>query len=122
MSVNSLISILVFMPIAGAFLSYVIGRKSKQGRNVFACGLTILEFICSLLLWGSLKPEQSIHFAIPEICGMGLSFTIDGFRVIYAAIAAFMWMMTTILSTEYFAHYRNRNRYYLFLLLYLTYL
>lgn len=117
MSINILISILVFMPIAGSFLSYLIGRKSKQGRNLFVCGVTVLEFLCSLLLWGSLKPEQSIIFVIPEICGMGLSFTIDGFRVIYAAIAAFMWMMTSILSTEYFAHYRNRNRYYLFLLL-----
>ncbi len=54
-------------------------------------------------------------FTIPEVCGMGLQFTIDGFRITYAVIAAFMWMMTTLLSKEYFAHYRNRKRYYVFL-------
>ncbi|MDE7429630.1 MAG: sodium:proton antiporter, partial [Lachnospiraceae bacterium] len=36
---------------------------------------------------------------------------------IYGTIAAFMWFMTTLFSSEYFGHYRNRNRYYLFLLL-----
>lgn len=117
MSVNFLISMIVFMPIAGAFLSYLIGRTSKQGRDLLVIGITVLEFLCSLLLWGNFKPEHVFFFEIPEVCGMGLSFTADGFRVIYAAIAAFMWMMTTLLSKEYFAHYRNRNRYYLFLLI-----
>jgi hydrogenase-4 component B len=42
---------------------------------------------------------------------------VDGFRAMYAMIAAFMWFMSTLFSKEYFAHYRNRNRYYLFLLL-----
>ena len=48
---------------------------------------------------------------------MGLHFTLDGFRVLYGLVAALMWMMTTLLSEEYFKHYRNRNRYYLFNLL-----
>ena len=54
---------------------------------------------------------------IPYVCGMGLHFTLDGFRALYGTIAAFMWFMTTLFSREYFGHYRNRNRYYLFLLL-----
>ncbi|MDE7246709.1 MAG: sodium:proton antiporter, partial [Lachnospiraceae bacterium] len=32
-------------------------------------------------------------------------------------VAAFMWFMTTLFSGEYFGHYRNRNRDYLFLLM-----
>ena len=54
---------------------------------------------------------------MPGVCGFGLHFALDGFRALYSAIAAFMWMMTTLFSGEYFAHYRNRNRYYLFLLI-----
>ena len=54
---------------------------------------------------------------IPYVCGMGMHFTLDGFRALYGTIAAFMWFMTTLFSKEYFGHYRNRNRYYLFLLL-----
>lgn len=116
MSSNIVISIMIFLPIVSAFLSYLLGRKSKRGRDFFVCGVTFIEFLSSLLLWGSLKAGQELLFVIPEVCGMGLSFTVDGFRVIYAAIASFMWLMTSILSAEYFAHYRNRNRYYLFLL------
>ena len=42
---------------------------------------------------------------------------LDGFRSVYTLVAAFMWMMTTVFSKEYFKHYHNRNRYYLFMLL-----
>lgn len=54
---------------------------------------------------------------VPEICGFGLHFTLDGFRLIYALIASFMWMMTTVISREYMAHHKNSGRFYLFLLL-----
>ncbi|MBR0173173.1 MAG: NADH dehydrogenase [Lachnospiraceae bacterium] len=49
--------------------------------------------------------------------GEGLLFEMDGFRSVYAVITTLMWMCTTIFSKEYFAHYRNRNRYYFFMLL-----
>ena len=109
--------VMIFLPIAGGFLSYLIGRKSKVGRDWFTCGITIVEFLCSLLLVFGADLSESNLYVIPEVCGMGLQFTVDGFRVVYAAIAAFMWMMTTLLSKEYFTHYRNRNRYYRFLLI-----
>lgn len=54
---------------------------------------------------------------VPEICGFGLHFTLDGFRLIYALIVSFMWMMTTVISREYMAHHKNSGRFYLFLLL-----
>ena len=114
MNVNSLIYIMVFMPIIGALLSYMIGRKTKSGRDVAVKLIAVLEFICAILLVLNVNDGMGMKVSLPEICGMGLHFTIDGFRVIYAAVAAFMWMMTTIFSTEYFGHYRNRNRYYLF--------
>ena len=35
---------------------------------------------------------------VPEICGLGLHFEIDGFRILYGSIAAFMWLMSTLFS------------------------
>lgn len=52
--------------------------------------------------------------SLSGICGNGISFTIDGFRAVYVAIAAFMWAMTALLSPEYFKHYKNKARYYVF--------
>ena len=38
-----LIYLMVFMPMAGAFVSYLIGRKDKTKRDGFVAFLTILE-------------------------------------------------------------------------------
>lgn len=114
-----LIYLMVFMPMAGAFVSYLIGRKNKVRRDAFVAFLTILEFglALALLIKSSGTGIEGTLVIVPEICGMGLTFTVDGFRVLYAAIACFMWACTSVFSGEYFAHYRNRNRYYLFQLL-----
>lgn len=106
-----LLAILVFYPMIGALLSYLIGRKSKDARNYFADFIVITEFV--MMLYAALK-LQGADCLLKEVCGMGLHFTLDGFRGVYGLIAAFMWMMTIIFSREYFDHYRNRNRYYLF--------
>lgn len=109
---------LIFVPMAAAIFSYVTGRKSKKCRDYFVSGTTILEvvlaaFLLSQYLGG--MPESTLE--LPGVCGMGLSFTVDGFRAVYACITAFMWMGTSLFSIEYFGHYKNRNRYYLFWLI-----
>jgi len=57
------------------------------------------------------------YFIWQGFMGFRIYFRLDGFRAIYGVITAFMWVMTTLFSKEYFAHYRNRNRYYFFSLL-----
>ena len=57
---------------------------------------------------------EGMLMQIPEVCGMGLQFTTDGFRIVYCIIAAFMWLVTLVFSKEYFAHYKNVTRYYIF--------
>ena len=52
---------------------------------------------------------------IPGICGLGLHFKLDGFRLIYSCIAILMWAVSGAFSLEYMAHYVKRRRYYVFL-------
>lgn len=110
---------LVFFPMVSAVIGYFTGRRKKNIRDYFADGVTGIEFFIFLfMLVYMMTGDRSIVFAkISGVCGMGLHFTLDGFRVLYGTIAAFMWFMSTLFSREYFSHYRNRNRYYLFLLL-----
>lgn len=117
MKIASLIYLMVFMPMVGALVSYIVGRKNKTVRDYVVAGITILEFVFAVLLVAADVGHEGTLVYVPEVCGMGLTFTVDGFRVLYAAIACFMWMCTIVFSKEYFAHYRNRNRYYLFQLL-----
>ena len=101
---------------AAAFVCYVIGRRSKSARNWFAILTGLVEMICTLCCC-ALSFRGVCEFSIPGLVSLGLNFEMDGFRMIYASIVAFMWLMTLVFSKEYFAHYHNRNRYYFFNLL-----
>lgn len=111
-----LLAVAVFFPMAAGIVSYLAGRKNKKLRDRFVGLAAAAEFILMamvVLRYGTAGGSCTI----PGVCGFGLHFTVDGFRAFYGAVAAFMWMMTCLFSEEYFAHYRNRNRYYLFQLI-----
>ncbi len=55
-----------------------------------------------------------IDVAVPGFCGMGMNLRLDGFRLVYCAVAVFMWAVSGIFSREYMSHYANRRRYYVF--------
>ncbi|MCD8008322.1 MAG: sodium:proton antiporter, partial [Clostridiales bacterium] len=114
MTGNPILLLLVLGPMAAGVLSYLIGRRNKALRDYFAIAVTLAEAVIMLVL---LLTGGEVSLSLPGVCGMGLSFQLDGFRGIFATVTAYMWMMTTIFSREYLAHSRNRNRYYLFLLM-----
>ena len=103
---------LVFFPFLGAIIGYLIGRRNKALRDLWAWALSAVIFVASLLLIG-----KETTFAIPNFCGLGISFFADGFGVILAVLTAAIWLITTLFSREYMAEERNRNRYYLFVFL-----
>ena len=112
---------LLLCPFAGAAASWLIGRKSKEKRNLLAQAVAVVECIAFLVLFiiffaGIDGGYRQMYLKCPGF-GMGLKLCLDGFRSLYCLVASFMWMMTTLFSEEYFGYYRNRNRYYLFLLL-----
>ncbi|MCL2066771.1 MAG: complex I subunit 5 family protein [Treponema sp.] len=108
---------LVFWPFSAAFISYLIGRWNKQYRDYFANLAVFLEFAAAIIMAFSASNEHPPVFQWLGFMGFRIYLTIDGFRCIYAVITSLMWLMTTLYSREYFAHYRNRNRYYFFMLL-----
>lgn len=109
--------LLVIWPMLGALIGYLIGRKNKKARNLFADIVVAAELLLMLLLSIKVLNGEEMELVVKDFCGMGMSFALDGFRVVYGMVAAFMWFMTTLFSNQYFAHYRNRNRYYFFTLL-----
>ena len=108
---------LVGFPFAAAFLCYLAGRRHKIVRD----RLLQLSVIGEMGLFGlaalSYARTGALSFFLEDFCMQGIYLKMDGFRLLYGGVAAFMWMMTGIFSREYFGHYRNRNRYYFFYLL-----
>ncbi len=119
-----MLGILVFFPFLAGLICYGAGKRSERCRDYLADIAVILEFALMLVLAGRLIGVAgesadvlgNLALSLKEVCGFGLHFQLDGFRLIYGTVAAFMWMMATIISREYFAHHENRNRFYLFLL------
>lgn len=116
---TAMLLIPVFMPFVGGYISYGIGRKNKKLRDKFAFVVAILELIVAACIFMLFEANGAVagSVSVPKIAGLGLSFSIDGFRSFYMMLAAIMWAVTMTLSEEYFDHGHNRNRYYLFNLL-----
>ena len=114
---DSVLLFLVLFPIVGAFISYLIGRKNKNLRDYFVAFVCIVDLLIMIFLFTRAVNGEVLHYYVYNICGQYLHLELDGFRAIYGTICAFMWSMTSLFSHEYFHHYRNRNRYFFFLLL-----
>ena len=112
MNHSIILPFLVFFPMLGGIIGYINGRKNKNARDYWAMLVTLLTFGASLLLIGK---EEAFHET--GICGLGLLFAGGGLQVILAVLTGAIWFITTIYSKEYFQQDRNRNRYYLFMLL-----
>ena len=107
---NFLLPLLCFGPMLAALGCYLAGRRSVplMNRLVSLTGVAVFALCLGLNFAGELA------FTLDGFCGLGLHLRADGFRALYAGIAAFMWMMTGLFAPNYFAHYHNRARYSFF--------
>ena len=111
---STALAALVFWPIIGAVICYIIGKKSKHARDHFASFVTAATFAAMLATAATASNYNPPYWQWNAFMGLRIYFVLDGFRAVYGVIAAFMWLATTLFAREYFAHYRNRNRYHFF--------
>lgn len=123
MNAQLILGTLVWYPFVGGLLAYLAGRKKEKLRNGIACLVTISELALVIFLavrcgiGGTVETGgELVSCYIPYFCGGGLNFTLDGFRLLYAGITAFMWTGAALLSGEYFRHHEHTDRFYLFFL------
>ena len=104
----------VAWPFLAAFISLFAEKKGERNRDIFASAAMVMEATGMLCLY----PGSGLAaFSWAGFCEMGIWLKADGFRWLYSTIAAFMWMMTTLFSMEYFACHGNSGRYCFFSLL-----
>ncbi|MGN1095925.1 MAG: complex I subunit 5 family protein, partial [Eubacteriales bacterium] len=104
-----ILPMIFIFPFLAAFISFFIGRKSERACGLFSvisCGITlVLTIICIFTSYGS-------SFEI-----LGYSLVFEGFHAVYAAISAFMWFCSALISPKYFeGHGKTRGYYFFFLL------
>ena len=114
-----LLGALVFVPMLGAIVSYIIDRFTKIQKGAAMTLICALELALAAVPLTRVMMGQSASFYWDGFCGMGLHFKLDGFRAMYVMIAAFMWFMSQgLFAPCYFPRSdEHRSRYDLFTLL-----
>ncbi|NLI20662.1 MAG: NADH dehydrogenase [Clostridiales bacterium] len=129
---NPLLLVTVLLPFAAAPLAYGAGRrgwKASVAVLTLVCALSLA--MLALLFAGALRDagvasagagetavlSLSAGFSLDGVCGFTLALRADGFRALYALLAAFLWLMTSIFSFDYFRHEDNVPRYACFTLM-----
>ncbi len=86
----------------------------KKKSDYITILITALTFISVLILTISTACGNEFNIVLPEVCGLGMRLTADGFRCVMAVAASFLWLMTAVFSPDYMAHEENKTRYYVF--------
>ncbi len=103
---------IVLFLIGFPFLAAVAAALWEKRRALVAGTATAVEFAVALVGVSLVLRGASLASGLPGVCGLGLYFTLDGFRALYVALAAFAWMVGTCFSPEYMRKYGNQGRYY----------
>lgn len=104
---------LILIPFPTGILVCFAGNKKHFLASAFTCLECILM---GCLFINQVLPGAELSVTVPELCGFGLHFILDGFRGVFALLATFMWAMVTLLSAQYFQGKEKVGRFYLFLL------
>lgn len=116
---NVLLLFPVLIPILGSFFVRIVraageqnNRKSMQKLgDILFTGLVSVTFVCSLIAGILALRNGSMELSIPEICGFGINFTMNGFRAIYVMIASFAWLVSGFFAVWYLKGEEHQGRY-----------
>ena len=110
----------IALPVLGAVFAYVSGcRRAQYALWTMLLTSAAVFLILSVLLWRVARGE-SASFAMENVCVMGVALYADGFRALYAWIAALLWGVASVFSFSVFRKDKNLPRYAFFTLVTLS--
>ncbi len=111
---NWMLVVLVLLPALGALLCAALGSKRLRLSYGLMAAISLIELaLCAYVFVQAQNPV----FSVPRFIGLNLRLTGDGFRALYAGVASFMWLMTSLLLPQYLSHGHAQSRYNLFTML-----
>ena len=114
---NVLLLLAALLPWLAAPLAWSLERRragDAVNTMIAVCGADMALLLFLLYAAGN-GPAPSFQWE--GLAGLGLRMRADGFRALYACVAGFKWLVTSVFSRDYFRHEENVGRYALFTLL-----
>ncbi|MBL6722841.1 MAG: monovalent cation/H+ antiporter subunit D family protein [Candidatus Margulisbacteria bacterium] len=104
----------ICIPIIGAFMIYLFGKKPNQ-REAASFATAFVLFGCVLKLFNPGKINGQTLQLIELFPGVSISFFYDHLSVVFAFVASSLWIVTTLYSIGYMrgTNERNQTRFYM---------
>ena len=114
-SLETMLQLCIILPLLGALGIGATGRNPNLREGItISTGLAVLYLVINLYL--GLKAGESISVHWGDILpGLQVSFTLEPLGMIFALVASFLWVITTIYSIGYMRahHEENQTRFYI---------
>lgn len=109
-SVKPLLAVLVSLAASG--LIFVLGERVHQNVRE---GITFIAAILKIIIVYSMIPAvaagKTIEFVLmPIVRGIDLSFRVDGAGMVFACVAATLWILTSLYSVGYMRGHGEKNQ------------
>ena len=116
---ETLLCLIVFLPLAGSFLLPLIGRFSRLARNFAAFALVAASFILLIRILPAALSDSPPSFSMTLPLGLSFGFRGDGLAVFMGLISSFLGLIIIIYSFGYIARDENANEYYMFVVMFI---
>ncbi len=103
------------------FITVIIALLINKKRNLISMLVLLISIIITILVFTYfpvIKEGRVITSTLLEINNiLKIHFRVDGAGFLFAAVSSCLWIFTIIYSFGYMKEYRNKYRYYIFLIL-----
>ncbi len=116
LSLETLLQLSIALPFFAVIAIVATGRKPNLREGV-SIGTGLLLFYCVVKLYNGLKQGADIQVQWLEIIpGLGINFHIEPLGMLFALIASFLWIITTVYAIGYMRKHNEvkQTRFYSF--------
>lgn len=114
---RKMLLLLIFWPLALAISYALLSRKNADKWSHLPLNGCWSELCLAIGLLLSYNNGTLYQTTLPDICGLGIRFTTDGFRLIWVVLIAFCWTMSETLAGEYLEEHQRRYHFFTLLTL-----
>lgn len=95
----------------GAIIPIVLARASPNLREGVSLVIGLLVFTLVVQIYGAVSAGDVPTINVIEMLpGLSITFTVDPLGMIFAGIASFLWIVTTIYSVGYMRSHQEENQ------------
>lgn len=119
MDSQTLLLLIIFIPMAGAFVLPLAAAISPKFRNALALGFVSIPLVLLATALPQAMSGASYYFNMELPLGLNFGFLADTLAVFMAITSAFIGLIIIVYSLGYMSHYDNQNEYYLCVVLFI---